>query len=173
MITLVILLSTRKSRREKEIVKILQKYGADYISDKILSAKNGKFIVIGIYKKTEIAIDKGIVIFVEKNPRFIDQKFPIGLVGVCEENNNTALQTLKKSKNAVISFGINNKNTITLSSITEDTLLATLQRSIYDISGNLLEPCELKIKLTEKFSPFAVMSAVAILLYNGIIPKEF
>ncbi len=170
---MVILLANRKSKCEKEIIKILQKYGGDYISDKVLSENSGNFTIVSIYKKTEIAIDKGIAVFVEKNLRFIDQKFPIGIVGVCEENNHTALETLKKSRNAVITCGINNKNTITLSSIADNTLLATLQRSIYDIKGNLLEPCEFKIKLTEKFSPFAVMSAVAILLYSGITPQEF
>ena len=112
-------------------------------------------------------------VFVEKNLRFLEQKFPIGILGVCEENNRTALETFKKSKNAVITCGINNKNTITLSSITDNTLLATLQRSIYDVNGNVLEPCEFKINLTEAFSPFAIMSSVAVLLYNGIIPQEF
>ncbi len=169
----VILLSNRKSNREKELVKILEKYGGNFISDKVLSENGGKFTIISIYKKTEISLNKGIAVFVEKSIRFKDQKFPIGIIGVCEENNKTALETFKKNRNAVITCGINNKNTITLSSISEDTLFATLQRSVYDINGNLIEPCELKIKLTENFSPFSVICSVIILLYHGIIPKEF
>lgn len=170
---MVILLSNRKSKREKEIVKILKKYGGNFISDKILSENGGKFTIISIYKKTEISLDKGIAVFVEKNIRFKEQKLPIGIVGICEENDKTALEIFKKSHNAVITCGINNKNTVTLSSISEDTLFATLQRSVYDINGNLLEPCELKIKLTENFSPFSVICSVIILLYHGIIPEEF
>ena len=170
---MVILLSSRKSKREKEIVKILKKYSGSYISDKILSENGGKFTVISIYKKTEISLNKGITVFLEKNLRFKDQRLPIGIIGICEENDKTALEIFKKNHNAVITCGINSKNTITFSSISQNTLFATLQRSIYDINGNLLEPCELKIKLTENFSAFSVICAVIILLYHGIIPEEF
>ena len=170
---MVILLSNRKSKRERELVKILEKYGGNFISDKFLIENNGSFTIVSIYKKTEISLNKGIAVFLEKSIRFKEQKFPIGIIGVCEEDNKSAFETFKKNKNAVITCGINNKNTITLSSISENTLLATLQRSIYDINGNLLEPCEFKIRLTEKFSPFSVISSVIILLYHGIVPAEF
>jgi hypothetical protein len=73
----------------------------------------------------------------------------------------------------VITCGINNRNTITFSSISDSVLLATIQRSFIDISGNVISPCELKICLSEKYSPFAVMVAVAVLLLKGIVPQEF
>lgn len=170
---MVILFSNRKSKCEKELAKILGKYGGNFISDKILNNMGEKFNIVSFYKKAEISIDKGIAVFLEKNIRFKDQLLPIGIVGVCEENDKTALEIFKKSHNAVITCGINNKNTITFSSISPNTLFATLQRSIYDINGNLLEPCELKIKLTENFSSFSVICSVIILLYHGIIPEEF
>ena len=68
---------------------------------------------------------------------------------------------------------MNSKNTITLSSIIDNELLASLQRSIYDINGKKLEPAEFKIKLNKNYSPFSVMASLAVLLLKGIIPKEF
>ncbi|MBR6533796.1 MAG: hypothetical protein IKT44_05145 [Clostridia bacterium] len=170
---MVILFSKQKSKCEKELAKILGKYGGNFISDKILNNMGEKFNIVSFYKKADVSIEKGVAVFLDKNLRFKDQKLPIGIVGICEENDKTALEIFKKSHNSVITCGINNKNTVTLSSISQDTLFATLQRSVYDINGNLLEPCELKIKLTENFSPFSVICSVIILLYHGIIPEEF
>lgn len=168
-----VILSNRKSKKEKEIIKILKKYGANYISDKILTETNGIFTIASIYKKTELDFKKGIAVFTEKTLRFKDQKFPIGIVGLCEEDNFLCLETFKKNRNAVITCGANHKNTFTLSSNSNGPLLVTLQRSFYNIEGNIVEPCELKITLTEDFSPFSVMCATVILLYHGILPDTF
>ncbi len=168
-----VILSNRKSKKEKEIIKILKQYGANYISDKILTDLCGKFTIASIYKKTELDLQKGIAVFTEKTLRFKDQKFPIGMVGICEENNHLCLETFKKSRNAVITCGSNHKNTFTLSSYSNGPLLVSLQRSFYDINGNIVEPCELKISITEDYSPFSVMCAAVILLYHGIVPDKF
>lgn len=173
VIIVVILLSERKSKIEKEIIEILKKYGANYISDKNITEVAGSFTVVTAYKKTEITVNKGTVIFTERTHRFREQKFPIGIIGICEEKNKTAFETFKKSNNAVITCGINNKNTVTLSSINGDNLLITLQRTLIDINGNHIYPCEFKISLTKPYSPFSIMSAFAVLLLNGITPQEF
>jgi hypothetical protein len=169
----VILLSERKNKCENEIIKILKKYGADHISDKHILKTGGKFTLLSIYKKTEISLNKGIAVFIGENHRLKHQILPIGIIGICEENNLTALENFKYNNSAVITCGINNRNTITFSSISDSVLLATIQRSFIDISGNVISPCELKIYLSEKYSPFAVMVAVAVLLLKGIVPQEF
>jgi hypothetical protein len=169
----VILLSERKNKCENEIIKILKKYGADHISDKNICKNEGKFTLLSIYKKTEISLNKGIAIFVGENHRLKHQTLPLGIIGICEENNFTALENFKYNNSAVITCGINNRNTITFSSISDSVLLTTIQRSFIDISGNIVSPCELKIRLSEKYSPFAVMVAVAVLLLKGIVPQEF
>ncbi len=170
---MVIILSPRKSKIEKEIIEILKNYGANYISDKVINETNNGFLIVSAYKKTEIKTATGIVLFTEKTLRFKEQKFPIGIVGICEENNKYGLETFKRNKNAVITCGNNNKNTLTLSSNRNNTILATLQRSFYDNKRNIVEPCELRINLRKHYSPFSVMSAAIILLYHGITPTEF
>lgn len=170
---MVILFSGRKSKTEKEIIEILTKYGATYISDKFVCENKGLFTIISTYKKTEINLNKGIAVFVDDTDRFSEQTFPIGIIGICEDSNLKALETFKNSRIAVISCGINLKNTITLSSMNDNGLLASLQRTVTDNSGLEIDPREFKIKLTKNFSPFAIMASVAVLLLNGIVPTEF
>ena len=170
---MVILFSSRKDKREKEIIEILTKYGASYISDKSVIKNNGNFTIISAYKKTEINTKNGIAIFIDETPRFKNQQFPIGIIGICEDINHKALEIFQKNGIAVISCGANLKNTITLSSINDSGLLAALQRTVTDNFGNKIDPSEFKIKLTKEYSPFAVMASVAVLLINGIMPSEF
>lgn len=170
---MVILFSGRKSKVEKEIIEILTLYGANYISDKIVSTTKGKFTIISEYKKTDLRIKKGIAVFIDDTNRFDGQIFPKNIIGICEDSNLKALELFKKSNISVISCGMSTKNTVTLSSLSSDSLLTTLQRTITNNFGAEIEPAEFKIKLNKSYSPFAVMASVAVLLLNGILPKTF
>ena len=68
---------------------------------------------------------------------------------------------------------MNSKNTVTLSSLNDNTLLTSLQRTVTDSKGTDIMPSEFKVKLNKKYNPFAVMACVAVLLINGIMPTEF
>lgn len=168
---MVILLSDRKSKYEKEIIEILKKHGAQHISDKFIG--DGKFTILSIYKKCEWQINKGIVVFLDEGKRFIEQEIPIGFIGVCDENNTTALSIFKKNKISVICCGLGGKNSITLSSLGNDALFACLQRNIQKNDGKIIEQGEYKIKLTKSYLPFSIMASVAILLLNNETPNEF
>ncbi len=170
---MVILLSNRKNKNEKEIIEILTKYGAKHISDRFIGEGNTEFTILSIYKISELKINKGVVVFLDDTPRFNDQKIPLGLIGICEENNLTALENLKKNKIAAVCCGIGSKNSITLSSIGSDSLFTCLQRSLQNCNGEIIEQAEFKIKLTKSYLPFSVMASTAILLLKGITPCEF
>ncbi len=171
--TMVILFSDRKSKTEKEIIDILTFIGADYISDKTVCSFEGAFTIVSEYKKTELKLNHAIAIFCENTDRFDFQLFPKGVIGICEETNIKALEVFHKNKIPVISCGMGNKNTVTFSSFSGDTLLMGLQRSITSIKGLQITPGEYKITLKKQYSPFAIMASATVLLLNGIIPKEF
>ncbi len=173
MTALVILLSERRSKSEKEIIEILKKYGANHFSDKEITEGNSTITCISIYKPTQLFVKNAVAVFTEKSAKFNKQNCPIGIIGVCEDTNKNALENFKKSNNAVITCGINNKNTLTISSFSENYVLVTLQRSVIDINGNRIEPCEFKIKLLKPYNPYSVMSVTAILILFGIYPTEF
>ena len=170
---MVILFSGRKSAVEKEIIEILSGYGADYISDKAVSSLGGRFTVVSEYKKTEIKFKSGIAVFIDDTDRFDNQVFPDGIIGICEDTNTAALKAFKDSGTPVISSGMGAKNTVTLSSFGDASLLASLQRTVTDFKGKEIDPAEFKIKLTKKYSAFAVMAATAVLLLIGIKPDVF
>ncbi len=173
MTVLVILLSERKSKNEKEIIEILKKYGCNHYNDKTITEGKGAFTCVSIYKPTELLIKNAIAVFTEKTAKFNKQNCPIGVIGVCEDSNKIALENFKKSNNAVVTCGINNKNTITISSFSENNVLVTLQRSLIDIKGNRIEPCEFKIGITKRYNPYSILSSTAILILLGIYPTEF
>lgn len=170
---MVILFSGRKSAVEREIIDILCKYGANYISDKAVSSAGGRFTVVSEYKKTDIKLKSGIAVFIDDTDRFDNQVFPDGIIGICEDGNLAALKAFKASHTPVISCGMGAKNTVTLSSLGGASLLASLQRTVTDFVGNDIDPAEFKIKLTKKYSPFAVMASAAVLLLIGIKPDIF
>ena len=136
---MVILFSGRKSAVEKEIIEILTGYGANYISDKAVSSVDGSFTVVSEYKKTDIKLKSGIAVFIDDTDRFCNQIFPDGIIGICEDKNTAALKAFKTSGTAVISCGMSAKNTVTLSSFGDTSLLASLQRTLTDFEGNCID----------------------------------
>ena len=110
---MVVLLTNRKSKYEKEIIEILKNYGANHISDKFITENKNNFTIISVYKKTDITLNRGIAVFTEKSNRLKHQSLPIGVIGICEDNNEIGLETFKINHNAVLTCGPGNKNTIT------------------------------------------------------------
>ena len=170
---MVVLLTNRKSKYEKEIIEILKNYGANHISDKFITENKNNFTIISVYKKTDITLNRGIAVFTEKSNRLKHQSLPIGVIGICEDNNEIGLETFKINHNAVLTCGPGNKNTITNSSISNNTIFLTIQRTIINQNGEKIEPCEIKIELSKNFLPFSVMAAAAILILYGITPNKF
>jgi len=169
---MVILFSNRKSKTEREIIEILKNFGAMHISDNSISDGDYRFTVISLYKKTDLKIKKGIAIFSDDTQRFEEQYLPFGITGICEENNKHALNLFCKNKIPVITCGMGAKNTVTLSSLNNENLLISLQRTITETNGKSTEPAEFKINLKKQYEPFSVMASVAVLLLLGIFPTE-
>ena len=170
---MVVLFSERKNKIEREIIEILIKHSGDYISDKEVFSRGGKFTVISEYKRADIKMINGIAIIIDETSRFEGQIFKEGTIGICESTNKSALTIFEKSKIPIISCGNNPKNTITFSSINDDSVLLSLQRNITSFDGEEIFPCELNIKLTKKYQPFSIMASTTALLLCGIIPEEF
>ncbi len=170
---MVLLLSDRKNKCENEIIEILSKYGGQHISDKFIGTDSGKFTILSLYKKSTVNLSKGIAVFLDEGKRFINQELPLGIIGICEETNKTALEIFKNNGIAVICCGLSSKNSITLSSMGDQQLFATLQRSIQNYDGKIIDPCEIKIKFSKNYQPFSIMASAAILLLSNITPQEF
>lgn len=78
------------------------------------------------------------------------------------------LKLIENIKLTVITYGLNQKSTVTASSIIQDEALICIQRSIKNIYGNTIEPQEIKI---EKYSNIytTMLECIIDLLYNKIV----
>ncbi len=169
---MVILFSGRRNRYEKEIVEILKGVGANYISDKTVYGYSENLTIISIYKNIELNLKKGIAVVLDDTERFKDQKFPKGIIGICEDCNKTALSLFAKDNISVVTCGLNAKNTVTFSSIDNNSFVVAVQRTLTDLFGKEIEPTEYTVKIKRKYNDFSIMVSVTILLLNGIYPKE-
>ena len=165
---MVILFSNRKSKLEKEITEILTAWGADFISDKSVTVTGGYFTVAICYKKTDLNIKKGIVLILDDTEKFIDLILPQTLCGICEDTNINAIKVFSKNKIPVVTCGINQKNTLTFSSIDKKEFAITLQREITDINGNGIMPADFILSFEKSYSPQAVLLSCAVLCLLGI-----
>lgn len=77
------------------------------------------------------------------------------------------LLLLDKLSLNVITFGFNNKSTITASSVNEENVLICVQRNIMDKNNNIIEPQEVKINLNKVNNIYKIMGIVGVILvYN-------
>ncbi len=83
--------------------------------------------------------------------------------------DNDSLKLINNTTLNVITFGFNQKSTITASSV-EENLMLCIQRKIIDINKNILEPQEIKVKIINKRlsnSTHNAMGIASVLLIYG------
>lgn len=164
---MIVILSDKKSRTEKEISEFLYAHGGDFISDRVIHRSCGSFTVIELHRKTNLKIDKGIIIITGSCENFGEQRLPPGMLGICEYGNRGALTLFKKNRIPVIGCGMDSRSTVTISSFSENTLIVSLRRTVTDINGIELEPSELKLNLNTEYKSFSAMAAATALLLLG------
>lgn len=133
-----------ESKKEIELKQILKKYFESVghrhtimtINDKnIDNIKNVKF--------DAIILDSNILDEHANIEKFIINA-KVVVVNTDSEDN---LNCVKNLKLRLISYGLNPKATVTISSIDEEKILVTLQRAIKTLSENIIEPQEIEISL--------------------------
>lgn len=165
---MIILLGEKKDKSKNQICEILKSFGASIYSDCEIDTENNNFTVVSLNKISSIKIKKGMAIFCGDAAKFKNQHFPCGVIGVCEENNLSALECFKSNTLSVASCGINNKNTITFSSLKKNNIHLSLQRSFYNFYGETVGPQEIKISFKKDYLPYSIMASVLALLYEQI-----
>ncbi len=122
--------------------------------------KNIRFETILAITLNEIADREEQIQNLRKNAKYLI---------VNSDMDNSSLEILNNIKLKTVTFGFNQKSTITASSV-EENLMLCLQRRILDVKGNILEPQEIKVKIISKKlskSTHNVMGIVSTLLIYG------
>ena len=73
-----------------------------------------------------------------------------------------------QSKTNIITYGLNQKATVTVSSITDNNILVYLQRNIKNREGNIIEVGEKRIRINEpcKLKTYEILIIYIINLIN-------
>ena len=158
-----------ESKNEMQIKKIISKnlnsenkeHTVITINSKSIdNIKNIRFETILVISLEELSKKYSAINEILKNAKYLVINSDI------DENN---LEFINNTKVNAITFGFNQKATITASSV-EDNLMLCIQRKIIDVNRNILEPQEIEIKNNGKKlsnSSHNAMGIASILLIYG------
>lgn len=102
-----------------------------------------------------------------ENQETVPQKCRILLI----PDTAAALLHLYESE-CVVSYGLSDKSTLTLSSITDDETVISIQRELPTIDGELLEQQEIALKRPENLPVENFLAAAGALLIAGVSAEK-
>lgn len=156
-----------------KLCRILSGFGGvlGFYNDCVIeSAENNEFLLFECEYIERIDRANVILVFKSKQHcRRLRLKLSEHAISIVGEENERALQMLNGSTAPVLTCGMSSKDTLTLSSVSENNAVVSLQREIRDFNGNIIEPCEIQIIHDEPFSKFELLAACAVLLLAGKI----
>ncbi len=148
------------SKNEHYIRKILEKELKNkniivFTEENVENLKNIKFETIAILSNNYKILSKKAIV------QNIISKVNYLILNADELINLNFLENMKLN---VITYGFSSKSTITASSVKEDGILLCVQRNIYDVNKNEIEPQEISIKIQSKMDTNIIMGVATILL---------
>lgn len=122
--------------------------------------KNIKFQIIIINKELKSFEEKKLII----DTLCVNSKYI-----VINTDLNKEFNFGQKCKEKIITFGLNHKATVTVSSITESSILVYLQRNIKDKNENLIEVGEKQVKINKdnKIKVYEILIIYIISMLNN------
>ncbi len=157
------------------LLPALSLYGGVCSSGTEDTDKHGKPTRYFFYESAEIPqieLKRGILIL--KNNIFQQHpvEVPKGFICVLEAGSLAPARLLYGSSAAVVLCGTGPRNTLSLSELNSSSALVSLQRSLMPLEGNLVEPCEIEVRLSAERSPQQILLVSAVLLLSGVDPDN-
>ena len=130
--------------------------------------ENPRFLLYEYESLPELALEKGIIIFKNEIAKFSRFHIPNGFTAVVDSENASALSLLKQQQRIqTITCGMSSHDTISISSVSEDSAAVSLQRAIRRLDGTTMEACEIPIKFSKSPGDYAILCCCAVLLLTG------
>jgi len=162
----IILYGKHDSRIVNEICGLLKEYGIIRVSDRRIESlvNSPRFLVVESKSTKVIEIPQGVIVITGKIEA--DTKLCIkgDFRGVVFSSDKEALKLLKNTDVSVISCGMAEEDTLSLSSIKEDSAVISINRKIKTLNGTFIEPQEHKVILKKPITDYSLLVAYAILL---------
>lgn len=161
-----IIVASKDFESIKKIInkKIKDKINLIRITEKnIENMKNVKCDAIVICKEIENFKDKEEILKqIVNNAKYL----------IINTDVNIDKEILSKVRTNIVTYGLNGKATLTISSVSEDEVMICLQRNIEDLEKNIIEPYEVNIKdkeINNKKIYILLVAYSIISIYSGKI----
>lgn len=167
-------------RKEKSIglalISALSNYGeVKYFNGEKIEFYPGKpelcFLLYEWKNVPEICVEKGILLFKNSFQFREHKKIPAEFMTVFESHNMGAIEFLKGTGATAVACGTSSRDTLSIASIDYQSATVSLQRTIKNLKGEVVEPHDISIKLRSAMSPYPLLACCSALLLSGI-PSE-
>ena len=167
--TTVILYGKSDGKIAAEISAMLSTYGIMRIDEKGITSNISapRFLIIECSRAEKINLSHGIIVFIGKAEKNNKLHIKGNLRGIVFSTDMDALRIFKNTDVPVITCGMAEEDTLSLSSIQNASANICINRKIKSLKGNIIEPQEQKINIETPITDYSLLAASAILFCSG------
>lgn len=92
---------------------------------------------------------------------------PEGCPAILPSRNRAAVGYARGAGLVPLDCGLSLRDTLTLSSRTDSSVVISLQRSVARLDGGVVDPVEVPLKLCRKWAPYPLLCCAGVLLLTG------
>lgn len=172
MVTLVLYGDIKDKSITSKLCRVLSDYGGVLYFTDTKTVKYGNFtdtsfIIYECDNLQEITIPNSIVIFKSKQTNEHIIKLSNSVICITESSNHKAIASIQGNNSTCISCGMSGNDSVTLSSISDTDAIISIQRSLTDINGKTIEPCDITVKFKQFYDGFSLLSIFCFLILSG------
>ena len=176
MVNLILYGDIKDKSITSKLCRVLSDYGGVlYFSDtkaiKYGDFTNISFTVYECDNLQKIEIPDSIIIFKSKQTNEHAIKLSDNIIVITESSNKKAICAISGNNAPCISCGMSGNDSVTLSSISDTDATISIQRSITDIKGKVIYPCDITVKLKHFCDGFSLLSILCFLILSGEIEE--
>lgn len=124
--------------------------------------------IVFISQKTFLQIACDNAAFIIRKKEELPQEFSCkNAVAIVDSADSDVLAAVAGRRLPAVTCGLGTSDTLTLSSLTVDSAVISLQRQITAFDGTKVEPFELPVSFSKRVEPFELLAAAAVFVLMG------
>ncbi len=178
MVNLILYGDIKDKSITSKLCRVLSGYGGVlYFSDskavKYGDISEVRFNIYECDNLREISIENSIFIFKSKQTSNRKIKLCDNIIVITEPHNHAAITAISENQNPCITCGMSSNDTVTISSISDNSVTISIQRSIKDLKNNVIDPCEFTLELKSFCDGYTLLSTIcALIAYDSNILSQ-
>lgn len=129
-----------------------------------------RYLLLDCERLPDSSLDSGILLF-KKSFRFCGAKKAVsGLVPVFSSSHAGAAIFLKGTGLPAITYGMSSKDTVSIAGLDDEGASISIQRSIRTLGGAIIEPGDIRVRLSRPLSAEQILLLSTVLLLGDEQP---